>query len=139
MRQAPRALVALALSPAALLAVGLGFAAEGRGHYETSTAHATPAGHLIRVDADPSGALAFTQKTRTALPGKDRFVFHNISSMPHNLAIKGHGKTYGPTATISNGKTATLTATLKAGTFTFYCAVPGHEQAGMKGTLTVTR
>jgi uncharacterized cupredoxin-like copper-binding protein len=137
MSQAPRALVALALSPAVLLAVGVGFAAEGHGHYATSTAHAKPAAHVIRVDADPSGALAFTQKSLTALAGKDRFVFHNASSMPHDLAIKRHGKTYGPTATISDGKTATLIATLKPGKFTFYCAVPGHEQAGMKGILTV--
>jgi uncharacterized cupredoxin-like copper-binding protein len=26
----------------------------------------------------------------------------------------------------------------KAGTFTFYCATPGHREAGMVGTLTVT-
>ncbi|MBI2288107.1 MAG: cupredoxin domain-containing protein [Chloroflexi bacterium] len=26
----------------------------------------------------------------------------------------------------------------KAGTFAFYCAVPGHRSAGMAGTLTVT-
>jgi uncharacterized cupredoxin-like copper-binding protein len=26
---------------------------------------------------------------------------------------------------------------LKPGTYEFYCPVPGHEQAGMKGTLTV--
>jgi uncharacterized cupredoxin-like copper-binding protein len=32
---------------------------------------------------------------------------------------------------------STFTADLKAGTYIFYCQVPGHEQAGMKGTLTV--
>jgi uncharacterized cupredoxin-like copper-binding protein len=26
---------------------------------------------------------------------------------------------------------------LKAGTYTFYCQVPGHRAAGMSGTLTV--
>ena len=28
----------------------------------------------------------------------------------------------------------TLTLDLKAGTYTFYCSVAGHEVAGMKGT-----
>jgi uncharacterized cupredoxin-like copper-binding protein len=31
-----------------------------------------------------------------------------------------------------------VTANLKPGTYEFYCSVPGHEQAGMKGTLTVS-
>jgi len=30
-----------------------------------------------------------------------------------------------------------LTLDLKAGTYTFYCSVPGHRQAGMHGTLVV--
>jgi uncharacterized cupredoxin-like copper-binding protein len=40
--------------------------------------------------------------------------------------------------TVIGGGRSTVTATLKAGTYTFYCSVPGHEQAGMRGTLTVT-
>ena len=40
---------------------------------------------------------------------------------------------------MSNGGTSVITITdLKPGTYTLYCAVPGHEQAGMKGTLTVS-
>ena len=31
-----------------------------------------------------------------------------------------------------------MTATVTPGTYIFYCSVPGHEQAGMKGVLTVS-
>jgi hypothetical protein len=53
MSQAPRALVALALSPVALLAAGVAFAAESPGHYESSGSHAASA-HVVHVGAAPS-------------------------------------------------------------------------------------
>ena len=57
----------------------------------------------------------------------------NDSSVPHNIALKG-----GPEGQIvQGGKTSKITVDLKPGKYTFYCSVPGHEQAGMKGTLTV--
>ena len=35
------------------------------------------------------------------------------------------------------GDTVSGTVTAKAGTYEFYCSIPGHKQAGMVGTLTV--
>jgi uncharacterized cupredoxin-like copper-binding protein len=55
--------------------------------------------------------------------------------VPHDIAIKGAVNQVGPV--VSGGGVSTVTATLSPGTYTFYCSVPGHEQAGMKGTLTV--
>ena len=43
----------------------------------------------------------------------------------------------GATPTFSGGK-KTLVVKLKPGTYTFFCSVPGHRQAGMQGTLTVS-
>ena len=55
------------------------------------------------------------------------------SGMPHAIAIQGHGSG----KVVQPGGTSTLTTTLKRGTYTFLCPVPGHAAAGMKGTLTV--
>ena len=43
----------------------------------------------------------------------------------------------GATKRISNGASENLTLDLSEGEYTYLCTVPGHEQAGMKGTLTV--
>ena len=102
-----------------------------------TTGSTAPATQTINVDADPTGKLEFLQKTLTAKAGTITFVLRNDSSVGHNLAIQGPGVTAGPSATVSGGTTADLVATLKPGTYEFYCAVPGHKEAGMHGTLTV--
>lgn len=102
---------------------------------ETSTASTGTT--TIKVSADPGGQLAFVEKTLTAPVGKSTIEFTNASPVPHNIAVEANGKNLGPTEDISNGGKTTLSIDLPAGTYEFYCAVPGHREAGMKGVLTV--
>jgi plastocyanin len=104
----------------------------------TGAAAAAGAETKLALAADPSGAFKYDKSTLTAKAGKVEITFTNASPVPHDVAIKGNGVNAGPTEQISGGGTADLTATLQPGTYEFYCTVPGHEQAGMKGTLTVT-
>ena len=43
---------------------------------------------MVKVDADPSGALAFTQKTLTVPAGTVTFTFTNDSPVPHDFATR---------------------------------------------------
>ena len=107
----------------------------------TSTPTATQAassgggGETLKLAADKS-ALKFDKSSLTAKAGKVTLEMSNPSQIPHAVAIKGNGVDVDG-KTIGNGETSTASADLKPGTYTFYCPVPGHEAAGMKGTLTV--
>jgi plastocyanin len=92
-------------------------------------------GGKLTIPADPTGALAYEFGKATASAGKVTFSMPNMAPIQHNIAIKGPVQGHGPI--VAKGGDSTFTATLKPGTYTFYCQVPGHEQAGMKGTLTV--
>lgn len=104
-----------------------------------ASAAASTAGGTLEISADPSGALAFEQKTLTASAGKTMIVFTNKSSVPHNVQIEPADSEddLGGTDTITQSKTSTTIKDLQPGEYIFYCNIPGHEDAGMKGTLTV--
>lgn len=60
----------------------------------------------------------------------------NVGSVVHDLTVKGMDKEV--KVTVDPGKTGTLTFTpTKPGTYEVVCVQPGHEAAGMTGTLTV--
>ena len=92
-------------------------------------------GETLKLAADKS-ALKFDKSSLTAKAGKVTLEMENPSQIPHAVAIKGNGVDVDG-KTVGNGETSTASTDLKAGTYTFYCPVPGHEAAGMKGTLTV--
>jgi uncharacterized cupredoxin-like copper-binding protein len=98
---------------------------------------AQSAASSLTLAANPGGQLSFDQKTLTAKAGKVAIAFTNASPLGHNLTVESaSGSVVGATPTFEGGS-KTLSLTLKAGTYKFYCSVPGHRQAGMEGTLTV--
>ena len=96
---------------------------------------ASGSGEKLTLAAD-AGALKFDRSELTAKPGKVTITMDNPSDIPHAVSIEGNGVDVDG-KTVGNGETSTASTDLKPGTYTFYCPVPGHEAAGMKGTLTV--
>ena len=80
--------------------------------------------------------FAFSTKTLRATHGKVTIVMTNVSSLGHAIAVTGNGVNK-KGKTVGKGKNSTVTVTLKKGTYTFYCPVPGHRAAGMVGKLIV--
>ena len=95
-------------------------------------------GGTLEIAADPSGALAFASTKAESKPGNVEVAMPNESSVQHNIALKDEGgQVIQEGDVVGQGGTSMFTAMLKPGTFEFVCTVPGHEEGGMKGELTV--
>jgi plastocyanin len=115
----------------------VGEEAEGKAEEVEKEAEGASGGSAVEVEADPSGNLAFTTEEISAKAGKDTIEFTNESPVPHDVVIEDeNGKELGGTEVISEGSDS-AEVELKPGTYTFFCSIPGHRQAGMEGTLTV--
>ena len=101
----------------------------------TATAKSGGGGETVQLAAPADGSLKFDKTTLDAKAGNVTIDLDNPSSTPHAVAIEGNGVDQS-SQTVTASKTS-VTADLKPGTYTFYCPVPGHRQAGMEGTLTV--
>lgn len=98
----------------------------------------TGGGPKLNIKADPDGSLYFEPKKLKAKAGSVSIVMTNPKStgLMHGIGVKGNGVDQdGPI--VKPGGTATVTATLKPGKYTFYCNFDSHAKKGMKGTLTV--
>lgn len=133
---------------AVLAVVAVGFAACGTSVEEARDAEAlrcppesdcydapTPIGPGGSLSVRAPG-FAFEVLENNAVDGPVEVTFQNDDSTLHNFRIdEAAGETKKVEA--SGGATETGTLQLFAGTYTFYCDVPGHRAAGMEGTLTV--
>ena len=114
----------------------------------SSTAKTTPSSSVppstkstatehLSVAANPKGEFHYEPSTLSAKEGVASITFANSSPVAHNMTIEDSaGKIVGGTTTFTGGS-HTIRIALKAGTYKFFCTVPGHRQAGMEGTLTV--
>ncbi len=134
---------------AALAMLGLAACGGGSSNNDT-TAAATPppatttgggggggAASTVNISTPSGTDLAYNQKDVSAKAGSVTIDFQNNESIPHDVAVESSsGDTVGQTDLVASG-TANTTVDLQPGTYTFFCTVPGHREAGMEGTLTV--
>ena len=104
---------------------------------ETQPADAGGEATELQLAADPDGALAYDAVALEAPAGSVAIVLTNESSVPHNVAIERDGSVVVEGEIFAGGGTRTTATDLVAGTYAFFCSVPGHREGGMEGILTV--
>jgi plastocyanin len=92
-------------------------------------------GGTLQLAASPTD-IAYDTKELSSASGEVTIDFTNPAPLEHDVAIEKDGKEIAGSELIAEGKTS-VTADLAPGSYTFYCTVPGHREAGMEGTLTV--
>jgi uncharacterized cupredoxin-like copper-binding protein len=91
----------------------------------------------LKLAANPAGQLSYDTKQLSANAGTVTIEMSNMSPIEHDVAVAEGSKVLGQTPVFTGGSRK-LTLKLKPGKYTFFCTVPGHRQAGMEGTLTVS-
>jgi plastocyanin len=121
--------IARTATAAALIALPL--AACGGG---SSTASADISTAAVKVHA--LDALKFDKTEYSATAGDISIGYVDDGSLQHDLLVDGHG---GFKLSVNGQGQAKLgTINLPPGTYTLYCDIPTHREAGMQATLTVT-
>jgi iron uptake system component EfeO len=103
------------------------------------------AGPTTAPTAVPSGVVAvetreyvFTPSTINVPAGAVTFSVRNAGTEEHEFEVFKGETVVDEIEGLVPGLTKDLTLTLAAGDYTYMCKLNGHDQLGMKGTLTVT-
>ena len=110
----------------------------------TPTPTATPVGTATpnpwptrtNVDLTDTTTWAVRPSYRILAAGKIDFNANNRGEDDHNLTVREGSRDLGK-IDLAPGDTATLTVTLAAGSYTLYCSLPLHEEAGMSAVISV--
>lgn len=134
-----RRLLVVALTTGAVAAAACGGGGSGSGSSSSSgsgSSTATSSGQSVTF-TETEFKIATDSTNLKA--GDYTFNVQNKGSFTHDLHIATpDGSEIGATSVIQPGSSATLQVSLKAGTYTIWCAVDGHRAQGMQGTLTVS-
>lgn len=98
-----------------------------------------PPDATLYLSAGSAGQFRFRPADLRAAAGTEvTLVYANPDAVPHDFVLEDGDVT--AHVAVLPGKTATIRfpAPEQSGTYTFYCSLPGHREAGMVGTLLIT-
>ncbi len=78
--------------------------------------------------------MAYDPSSVAVAAGSVPVILDNAGTVVHDLRIE---EVPSFLVEAQPGETQSATVTLEPGTYTFFCSIPGHRQAGMEGTLVV--
>jgi uncharacterized cupredoxin-like copper-binding protein len=133
------------IAPLAVAAVLAGCGSSSSSSSSSASSTASTASSSAAAASGGGGALTLSEsefKITPASPsvahtGSITVTVKNTGAVTHALTVQTPS---GPVSTsaIAPGKTATLKVNIsKPGKYAFFCPIPGHAAAGMKGTLVV--
>jgi plastocyanin len=105
----------------------------------TPTATPTPSPvHPSRTGVDLVDGEEWTVRPsyRILAAGRLDFVATNVGEDDHDLSVRQGAHVLGRLA-LAPGESETLTLDLAAGTYTLYCSLTGHEEAGMRANISI--
>jgi len=97
---------------------------------------AAGSGGTLQLAADPA-AIAYDTTELTSKPGKVTIDFDNPAPLEHDVVVEDEAGDELARSEIVTESETSAEADLAAGSYTFFCSIPGHREAGMEGTLTV--
>lgn len=109
--------------------------AAGCGGGDSGAAAPAEGGGALAVTG--SDALTFQPSELSAQAGTVTIELTAGAGVNHTLVVAGVNGDR-PVVEAPPGDTATGSVELSAGDYTVYCSVPGHREAGMQATLTVS-
>ena len=155
MRQARITLLPIILVVPLLIAAGCGGGDDGEGNADTTAAATTATEesgdeHATEESGDEHATGESDEHTTEIVMSDFKFEPLDVSAgsdstievlnegaVDHDLLVRKDGKTLGGIDVIAGGQSAKLKVDVEPGEYEIYCSVPGHEEAGMVGTLTV--
>jgi plastocyanin len=93
--------------------------------------------NTLRIDGVD---IRYDSDTYESDAGPIRIEFRNRGSLAHNIVFRnaaGAPSASGEKEFVEAGKEQSFEVDLVSGEYAFYCSVPGHEAAGMVGSLVV--
>lgn len=103
----------------------------------TTSSSSTPPSAAPGTVAVEAKEYQFTPSTLTVPAGSVTFAVKNAGTEEHEFEIFKGETVVDEVEGLVPGLTKNLTVTLEAGAYSYMCKINGHDQLGMKGTLTV--